>query len=129
MINLTGLTGIGTASTVVGGWLADRYGKIRVVQAGYVIAVVGLAGLVAAPAYLPIVATGLGLYLPFSAHTTLGQDFPRHRLATASGLATGLATSTSGLLASALGAFADAQGQRAALTRLREPQRSLPLMA
>lgn len=119
---LTVFTGTGAAGTLIGGWLADRYGKVRVVRAGYCLAVVGIGGLVAAPTaaltYPGIVAAGLGLYLPFAVHTTLGQDYLPRRLATASGLTTGLAISAGGLLAPALGVLADARGQRVALTVL-----------
>ncbi|MBO0875385.1 MAG: MFS transporter [Pseudonocardia sp.] len=119
---LTVFTGIGAAGTLIGGWLADRYGKVRVVRAGYCLSVVGIGGLVAAPtaalAYPGIVAAGLGLYLPFAVHVTLGQDYLPRRLATASGLTTGLAISAGGLLAPALGVLADARGQRVALTVL-----------
>lgn len=119
---LTVFTGTGAVGTLIGGWLADRYGKVRVVRAGYCLSVMGIGGLVAAPtaalAYPGIVAAGLGLYLPFAVHTTLGQDYLPRRLATASGLTTGLAISAGGLLAPALGVLADARGQRVALTVL-----------
>jgi MFS transporter, FSR family, fosmidomycin resistance protein len=119
---LTVFTGTGAAGTLIGGWLADRYGKVRVVRVGYGLAVVGLVGLVIAPSaaltYPGIVAAGLGLYLPFAVQTTLGQDYLPQRLATASGLTTGLAISAGGLLAPALGLLADSRGQRLALTVL-----------
>lgn len=119
---LTVFTGTGAAGTVVGGWLADRYGRTRTLRVGYVVAAVGLAGLVLSPtlavAYIAAACTGLGLYLPFAVHTTLGQDYLPNRLATASGLTTGLAISAGGLLAPALGLLADAHGEQATLAVL-----------
>lgn len=119
---LTVLTGVGAVGTVLGGWLADRCGRTHTLRGGYALATAGLIGLVLAPspalAYTAVVATGLGLYLPFAVHTTLGQDYLPGRVATASGLTTGLAISAGGLLAPALGLLADTHGRHLVLTVL-----------
>lgn len=54
----------GSATRVVGGWLADRFGGIRTLAVVFVIVIAGLSGLVASPALL---ATTLLFMLCFAA--------------------------------------------------------------
>lgn len=119
---LTVFTGVGAAGTLLGGWLADRYGRTRILRIGYALALVGICCLVLAPtvalAYGAVVLAGLGLYLPFAIHTTLGQDYLPHRLATASGLTTGLSVSAGGALAPVLGVLVDHAGEHVMLAVL-----------
>jgi len=113
---LTVFTGCGAVGTIVGGWLADRRGRVLVLRLGYALAAVGMAVIAFAPAvavvYLGCVLSGLGLYLPFAVHTTLGQDYLPNRLATASGLTTGLSVSAGGLFTPLLGLLSDSAGQQ-----------------
>ncbi|MER2093224.1 MAG: hypothetical protein ABS918_10785, partial [Saccharopolyspora rectivirgula] len=95
---------------------SDRRGRVLVLRLGYALAAVGMAVIAVAPAvavvYLGCVLSGLGLYLPFAVHTTLGQDYLPNRLATASGLTTGLSVSAGGLFTPLLGLLSDSAGQQ-----------------
>lgn len=72
-----------------------------------------------------IILASLILYIPFSLHVTLGQDFlPRH-MGTASGVTLGLAVSCGGLASPAIGAMADSVGLQNALL----PLIALPALA
>jgi FSR family fosmidomycin resistance protein-like MFS transporter len=109
------------AGTLAGGKLATRYGRLPVVRWSYALTVPAVAGVVLAPGPLlyPFIAlTSAGLYVPFSLHITLGQDYlPRH-VGTASGVTLGLAVSVGGIASPVLGAIADATSLRTALLPL-----------
>ncbi|GAA2637568.1 MFS transporter [Actinomadura fulvescens] len=130
----------GAAGTVLGGRLAGRWGRIRTMRGAYGMAVLAIAGVVLVPGpalYGFVAVAGIALYVPFSLHITLGQDYLPNRVGTASGVTLGLAVSVGGVLAPALGALADATSLRAMLaaltvfpvmawilaSRLREPAR------
>lgn len=111
----------GAVGTVAGGRLADRYGRLAVVRRSYALTVLAVAGVVLVPGpvvYLFVALTSAGLYVPFSLHVTLGQDFLPRRVGTASGVTLGLTVSVGGLAAPALGAFADVTSLRTALLPL-----------
>jgi FSR family fosmidomycin resistance protein-like MFS transporter len=111
----------GAVGTLVGGRLADRYGRVAVVRWSYSLTVLAVAGVVLAPGWavhLFVALTSAGLYVPFSLHVTLGQDFLPRRVGTASGVTLGLTVSVGGLAAPALGALADATSLRVALVPL-----------
>jgi MFS transporter, FSR family, fosmidomycin resistance protein len=112
----------GAVGTLLGGRLADRHGRVPAIRAGYTLALPGLAGLLLAPgtttAYVAAAVLGLALYIPFSVHVTLGQEYLPNRIGTASGVTLGLAVSVGGIAAPALGVLADHVGLRAALTLL-----------
>ena len=111
---LTTFLAVGALGTLLGGWAADRYGRVSTVRTGYALCLPALALLLAAPgppaAVAAAVVLGLGLYLPFSVQTTLGQEYLPNRIGTASGVTLGLAVSAGGAVTPALGALADAQG-------------------
>ncbi|MGX1515919.1 hypothetical protein RKD44_007207 [Streptomyces collinus] len=91
------------------------------VRRSYVLTVLAVAGVVLVPGpavYLFVALTSAGLYVPFSLHITLGQDYLPRRAGTASGVTLGLAVSVGGLAAPALGALADASSLRTALLPL-----------
>jgi len=119
---LTVFLSVGALSTVVGGWAADRYGRLVTVRTGFALCVPGLALLLAAPGLPAAVGAaallGLGLYLPFSVHTTLGQEYLPNRVGTASGVTLGLAVSAGGALTPVFGVLADAHGLTWALAAL-----------
>ncbi|WP_256334665.1 MFS transporter [Lentzea albidocapillata] len=103
------LFGAGAASTLLGGVLAGRFGRVRVLQVSYAVAVPAVAGvaLVPGPAvYLMVAFTAVALYVPFSLHVTLGQDYLPNRLGTAGGVTLGLAVSIGGLGSPVVGAIA-----------------------
>lgn len=111
----------GAVGTLAGGRLAERYGRTAVVRRSYALTVLAVAGLVLVPGppvYLFVALTSAGLYVPFSLHITLGQDFLPRRVGTASGVTLGLTVSVGGLAAPALGALADATSLRTALLPL-----------
>jgi len=119
---LTVFLGVGAFSTLAGGWAADRYGRVVVVRTGYALCMPGLALLLAAPG-LPAavgaaVLLGIGLYLPFSVQTTLGQEYLPNRVGTASGVTIGLAVSAGGAFAPVFGVLSDAYGLSWALAAL-----------
>jgi FSR family fosmidomycin resistance protein-like MFS transporter len=116
---LTLVIGTGICGTLLGGWLADRWGRVPTVRLGYAAAIPALGFLLAAPT-LPLalaaaVALGLVLFLPFSVHVTLGQECLPNRVGTASGLTLGMSISAGGMATPLLGVLADARGVSAAL--------------
>ncbi|MGY1680338.1 MFS transporter [Geodermatophilus sp. SYSU D01176] len=120
---------VGAVGTLAGGWLADRWGRVPAIRLGYAVAVPGLVLLVAAPSWPVAVAAavllGLGIYLPFSVQTTLGQELLPNRVGTASGVTLGLAVSAGGAVTPLLGVLADAHGLGWAVAALLP----LPLLA
>jgi FSR family fosmidomycin resistance protein-like MFS transporter len=116
---LTTYLAVGAASTLAGGWVADRYGRLVAIRAGYLIIVPALLILLTASSpYVAIIAAallGVGMYLPFAVQTTLGQEYLPNRIGTASGVTLGLAVSAGGLFAPLFGAIADHQGLTTAL--------------
>jgi MFS transporter, FSR family, fosmidomycin resistance protein len=120
--------GFGAVGTLIGGHLADRFGRLPVVRTGYVLAVPCLVGLVLVgrPWIFPVIAlTAVTVYLPFAIQVTLGQDYLPNRVGTASGVSLGLAITIGGLLAPAFGALADATSLRVTLAVLT----GLPVLA
>jgi FSR family fosmidomycin resistance protein-like MFS transporter len=113
--------GFGALGTVWGGRLAGRYPRVRVLRVAYLAGVPATAGiaLVPGPAVFAFVAlTALAVYVPFSLHVTLGQDYLPSRVGTASGVTLGLAVSVGGLATPVLGALADARGLGTAMVLL-----------
>jgi FSR family fosmidomycin resistance protein-like MFS transporter len=106
----------GAAGTLLGGWLADRAGRLICIRVGFALAIPAVLGLALAtsrPLAIALVAvTGVALYLPFSVFVVLGQDYLPNRIGTASGVTVGLAVSVGGLAAPALGVLADATSLR-----------------
>ncbi|MCS4275748.1 FSR family fosmidomycin resistance protein-like MFS transporter [Mycetocola sp. BIGb0189] len=115
-IALTVFPAAGAAGTLIGGFLADRFGRLRVVRAGYALAVLAMVGIVLAPsAPVAVIATavlGIALFLPFSPQVTLSHAFLPNRIGLASGVTLGLTLSFGGLMGPALGAIADASSVR-----------------
>ena len=105
---------VGAVGTLAGGWLADRWGRVPAIRLGYALAVPGLVLLVAAPSWpwalVAAVVLGVGLYLPFSVQTTVGQELLPNRVGTASGVTLGLAVSAGGAVTPLFGVLADAHG-------------------
>ncbi|MGI5466455.1 MFS transporter [Streptomyces sp. CA-132043] len=111
----------GAVGTVTGGKLATRYGRIPVVQWSYALTVLAVAGVVLVPGpllYVCVVLASAGLYVPFSLHVTLGQDYLPRRVGTASGVTLGLTVSIGGIASPLIGALADATTLQTALAPL-----------
>jgi FSR family fosmidomycin resistance protein-like MFS transporter len=114
--------GVGAAATLLGGWIADRRGRLTAIRLGYALCAPALALLLVAPGVPAIVAAavllGVAVYLPFSVQTTLGQEYLPNRIGTASGVTLGLAVSAGGAVTPVLGVLADAHGLFWALATL-----------
>ncbi|GAA3549445.1 MFS transporter [Amycolatopsis ultiminotia] len=120
-VALVVLFGVGALGTLLGGVLAGRWGRIRTVRTAYALSVPAVAAVALVPGYavFPMVAiAALTLYVPFSLHVTLGQDYLPNRLGTASGVTLGLAVSVGGIAAPAVGAIANATSLQWALLSL-----------
>lgn len=111
----------GAFGTVIGGRLARRWPRTTVLRWSYALIIPAVAGLLLVPGptvYGFIAAVSIGLYVPFSLHLTLAQDYlPRH-IGTASGVTLGLAVSFGGLASPAIGALASHTGLQLALAPL-----------
>lgn len=108
---LTTMLAAGAAGTVVGGRLADRFGRLPVMRVSLAVAAAGLVGVAFTGlpwVFLPVAVTAFALNQSFSLTVTLGQDYLPSRIGTSSGVTLGLAMSIGGLLAPAFGVLADA---------------------
>jgi MFS transporter, FSR family, fosmidomycin resistance protein len=145
-VALTTMLVSGAAGTVVGGRLADRFGRLPVTRISFGVAAAGLVAVAFTGlpwVFLPVAVTAFALNQSFSLTVTLGQDYLPSRIGTSSGVTLGLAMSIGGLLAPAFGALADAtslQDTLAALVvfplialmfalRLREPRSAIATAA
>lgn len=111
----------GAVGSVLGGRLADRWERVTVARWSYLLTIAAIAGLVFIPGpamYLFVALTSAGLYIPFSLHVTLGQDYLPTRVGTAGGITLGLTVSIGGLATPLIGSIADATSLRTALTPL-----------
>ncbi|MFI8931328.1 MFS transporter [Streptomyces sp. NPDC053474] len=111
----------GAVGTVIGGRLATRYSRVTVVRWSYAVSVLAVAGVVLVPGpllYGCVALTSAGLYVPFSLHVTLGQDYLPSRVGTASGVTLGLTVSIGGVASPLIGTLADATSLRTALAPL-----------
>lgn len=111
----------GAVGTVAGGKLANHLGRIRVVRWSYALTVLAVAGVVLVPGpllYVFVALTSAGLFVPFSLHITLGQDYLPRRMGTASGVTLGLTVSAGGLASPLIGTLADATSLQIALAPL-----------
>lgn len=106
----------GAVGTLLGGWLADRAGRLVSIRVGFVLSIPAMAGLVLTSewqvALIFVALTGVGIFIPFSVFVILGQDYLPDRIGTASGVTVGLAVSIGGLFNPVLGWLADAAGLR-----------------
>ncbi|WP_225881893.1 MFS transporter [Streptomyces aureocirculatus] len=111
----------GAVGTVVGGRLATRHSRVTVVKWSYALSVLAVAGVVLVPGpllYLFVAVTSAGLYVPFSLHVTLGQDYLPRRVGTAGGVTLGLTVSVGGVASPAIGVLADTTSLQIALAPL-----------
>lgn len=101
----------GAVGTLAGGWLADRFGRLRVVRAGYLLAAASTGAIVLAPSPVVVIAAtatlGTSLFLPFAAQITLAHSYLPNRIGMASGVTLGLTLSFGGLVSPLLGSIAD----------------------
>ncbi|MCQ9162870.1 MFS transporter [Arthrobacter sp. STN4] len=109
---LTVFLASGAVGTLLGGWLADRFGPLVSIRYGFAFCLPAMGGLVLAPnwqvALIFVVLTGVGVFVPFSVFVILGQNYLPNRVGTASGVTVGLAVTVGGLFNPVLGTLADA---------------------
>jgi FSR family fosmidomycin resistance protein-like MFS transporter len=113
---------IGIVGTIVGGRLADRYERRRVIGIAVALTAPFLLALLLVPsapaANALLVPLALCMYIPSSIMVVLGQEYLPTRMGTASGVTLGLAVSVGGIVTPALGLVADYAGLRAAMLLL-----------
>jgi MFS transporter, FSR family, fosmidomycin resistance protein len=115
-IALSVLLLVGLSGTLLGGRLADRYGRRLVVLTalGMLAPSLLLFPLVSprspALAVAMLVPLGLALFAPTSVMIVMGQEYLPNRVGTASGVTLGLAVSVGGVAAPVLGRVADVYG-------------------
>ncbi|MEV0907602.1 MFS transporter [Streptomyces hokutonensis] len=111
----------GALGSVVGGSLAGRWDRVTVARWSYLLTIPAIAGTVFVPGpafYVFVALASLALYVPFSLHVTLGQDYLPTRVGTASGITLGLTVSIGGMVTPLIGTIADARSLRTALAPL-----------
>ncbi|HEY7857988.1 MAG TPA: MFS transporter [Candidatus Nanopelagicales bacterium] len=112
----------GGVGTLLGGWVADRAGRLMSIRIGLGLATPALVGVLLvsnqAVALVFVALTGVALYMPFAVFVMLGQDFLPNRIGTASGVTVGLAVSVGGLFSPVLGWLADTTSLHFALATL-----------
>ncbi len=112
----------GAVGTLLGGWLADQYGRLRVVLGSLAMLSASLFAFASVQdvtlATLLLIPMGVALNAPSSVVVVMGQEYLPNRVGTASGVTLGLAVSVGGLIAPLLGHVADNQGIGAVLTLL-----------
>lgn len=112
----------GAIGTLIGGRLADRYGRFAVVLAGVALLLPLMPLLLSTTdprfATIVLILIGVALFAPFSVMVVMGQEYLPNRVGVASGVTLGLAGSIGGLLTPALGWIADCQGIHTALMML-----------
>jgi len=100
--------------TLLGGSLADRFGRRTVIRAGFAGAVFFLALFVSASdrnwAMALLVPLAICIFMPTSVLVVLGQEYLPRRVGMASGVTLGLAVSVGGMCAPLLGRLGDRQG-------------------
>ncbi|MER6990120.1 MFS transporter [Saccharopolyspora hirsuta] len=111
----------GAVGTLLGGRLASSWGRTRTLRLAYAATIPAMAGVVWAPGvsvYVFVALVAVLLYVPFSLHVTLGQDYLPNRIGTASGVTLGLAVSVGGIATPVLGLVAELADLRTALATL-----------
>ncbi|MDQ0278656.1 FSR family fosmidomycin resistance protein-like MFS transporter [Arthrobacter silviterrae] len=112
----------GACGTLLGGWLADRFGAMVSIRYGFACCLPAMAGLVLVRewrlAMVFVVLTGVSIFVPFSVFVILGQNYLPNRIGTASGVTVGLAVTVGGLFNPVLGVLADATTLHFTLTVL-----------
>jgi FSR family fosmidomycin resistance protein-like MFS transporter len=100
--------------TLLGGWLADRFGRRTVIRTGFAGATVLLALFQLVDrqelALALLVPLAVFIFMPTSVLVVLGQEYLPRRVGMASGVTLGLAVSVGGMCAPLLGQLADRHG-------------------
>jgi FSR family fosmidomycin resistance protein-like MFS transporter len=106
--------GTSLVGTLLGGWLADRFGRREVMRVGFTGGTALLAIFLSTPdrtwAMALLVPLAVFLFLPTSGLVVLGQEYLPNRVGLASGVTLGLAVSVGGMCAPLLGRLGDRYG-------------------
>jgi MFS transporter, FSR family, fosmidomycin resistance protein len=106
----------GAVGTMVGGWTADRLGRLVSIRLGFALAIPAMAGLALAQhwvvALVFVAICGVTIFMPFAIFVILGQDYLPNRIGIASGVTVGMAVTVGGLFSPLLGWIADATDLR-----------------
>lgn len=106
----------GAFGTIIGGWTADRLGRLVSIRLGFALAVPSVLGLALAQnwvvALVFVALAGVTVFMPFAVFVILGQDYLPNRIGIASGVTVGLAVTVGGLFSPFLGWVADATDLR-----------------
>ncbi len=122
--NLALVVFLGTSifGTILGGWLADRFGRQNVLRIGFGGAFLFLALFVSVArrdlALLLLMPLAVFIFMPTSVLVVLGQEYLPRRVGMASGVTLGLAVSVGGMCAPFLGRLADRHGLETVLLLL-----------
>lgn len=115
---LTGLLVAGAIGTIVGGRMADRFGKRLVIKVSLAVTtplILGFLVVGPAPAAAILAVTGFFMVGTFAVTVVLGQEYLPQRIGLASGVTLGAAIGFGGLVAWLLGLVADSTGLLTAL--------------
>ena len=111
---LTLLFMFGVVTTLIGGFLADRIGYLKVVQFSYWLLAPMIAILSqttnAYICFLLMIPIGFAMFSPFSSVVVLGQNYLSKSIGFASGVTLGLYFSIGGIFVPLIGKFADNYG-------------------
>jgi FSR family fosmidomycin resistance protein-like MFS transporter len=106
----------GALGTVVGGFTADRLGRLVSIRLGFGLAIPAMGGLALAQdwvvALVFVAISGVTIFMPFAVFVILGQDYLPNRIGIASGVTVGMAVTVGGLFSPLLGWIADATDLR-----------------
>lgn len=104
----------GVLGTLLGGWLADRYGRVRMIIIGCALLIPTLPALVIVEniflATLLLLPVGIFLSMTYSPTIVMGQTFLPNHIGLSSGMTLGVAFSIGGLATPLLGTVADHYG-------------------
>ncbi len=111
---LTVLFMFGVVTTLIGGFLADKIGYLKVVQLSYWLLAPMIAILSqttnAYMCFLLMIPIGFAMFSPFSSVVVLGQNYLAKNIGFASGVTLGLYFSIGGVFVPLIGKFADIYG-------------------
>jgi MFS transporter, FSR family, fosmidomycin resistance protein len=114
--------GTSLVGTLLGGWMADRFGRREVIRMGFIGGTVLLALFLSTSDRIWAMALlgplAVFIFLPTSVLVVLGQEYLPNRVGLASGVTLGLAVSVGGMCAPFLGRLGDRYGMGVVVTIL-----------
>ena len=119
---LTLLFMFGVVTTLIGGFLADRIGYLKIVQFSYLL-LAPMIGLLSQTTdaflcFVLMIPIGFAMFSPFSSVVVLGQNYLAKSVGFASGVTLGLYFSMGGIFVPLIGRFADIHGLPATMELL-----------